>query len=404
MSERIKTTANPFSATIILSILAISLIAFAAVVVLSAWAPELRDRNKAGMHPFSTSALGYNGLFQLLESQGQQVSISRAPRLLEERYEGLMIITLSPYGMKSDLEDISLTGPSLIVLPKWTGRTSAMNPRKQVDTQFAQARSLNDLIQIYDGNAEIGRIDLPGKVETPFGAHAPEPDIKLQIIRSDELVTIVEAGDGALLAKLPYQDTYILSDPDMLNTFGLARLENARFTTAMINWMQYDPAEPIILDATLHGFARTENPLKMAFDIPFIGATLTALAALLMLGWAASVRFGSPERETRIFALGKQALSENSAGLITMARRETRMAPGYLAMTRKRVAKDIGAPKTLTEEQLSALFERLSAEAPGDKTWNEIARGLSGPATSREDLMNKARDLYRWRKKITGRT
>jgi hypothetical protein len=96
----------------------------------------------------------------------------------------------------------------------------------------------------------------------------------------------------------------------------------------MINMMRYSDDEPIIFDATLHGFTRSENLLQMMFDIPFLGVTLVALAAALLLGWAASIRFGPPARETRAIALGKQALADNSAGLVSMARRETRMAPG----------------------------------------------------------------------------
>ena len=197
---------------------------------------------------------------------------------------------------------------------------------------------------------------------------------------------------------------YVLSDPDMINTFGLSDIENARFATQMMDFLRYDKNEPIIFDATLHGFVRSENLLQMIFDIPFLGATLTALASAILLGWAALVRFGPPVREGRAIAFGKQALADNSAGLITMARRETRMAPGYLHTIRRRAARDVGAPKTLTEAQLTALFDRLGPEEDSGKRFTELASGLNAPATSREDLMTRARDLFRWRKGIIGRS
>ena len=109
-------------------------------------------------------------------------------------------------------------------------------------------------------------------------------------------------------------------------------------------------------------------------------------------------------KEGRAIALGKQALADNSAGLITMARRETRIAPAYLHMIRRRVSRDIGAPKTLNETQLTALFDRLGPEEESGKHFTDMASGLRGPATSREDLMNKARELFRWRKGIIGRS
>ena len=142
----------------------------------------------------------------------------------------------------------------------------------------------------------------------------------------------------------------------------------------------------------------------MVFDIPFLGATLTALATAGLLGWAAFIRFGPPVTEGRAIALGKQALADNSAGLITMARRETRMAPGYLNMIRRRVAREIGAPRNLTEAQLSELFDRLGQDTQSGKQFTEMEAGLRQPSANREDLMNKARDLYRWRKGIIGRS
>ena len=79
---------------------------------------------------------------------------------------------------------------------------------------------------------------------------------------------------------------------------------------------------PILIDAARHGFERSENLLKMMFSVPYIGVTIVALAAALLLGWAAAIRFGPPMREERAIALGKQALADNSAGLVAMARRE----------------------------------------------------------------------------------
>jgi hypothetical protein len=190
----------------------------------------------------------------------------------------------------------------------------------------------------------------------------------------------------------------------MINTFGLAERENARFAMQLINFMRYDADEPIVFDATLHGFTRSENLLQMMFDAPFLGVTLIALTAALLLGWAASIRFGPPSREGRAIALGKQALANNSAGLVTMARRETRMAPGYLTLIRRRVAREIGAPRTLTEAQLSELFDRLGPEETSGKTFSQIEAGLRAPAASREDLMHKARDLWRWRRDILRRS
>tara|TARA_R110000751_G_scaffold24143_1_gene66080 strand:- start:2886 stop:4109 length:1224 start_codon:yes stop_codon:yes gene_type:complete len=399
-----KTGNSPFAARTVAVLLTIAIVSFGAVIVLAGWAPELRDRNHAGDHPFSTSALGFNGIVQLLDDQGYPVDVSRLEHRLEGRDWGLMVVTLSPWGMGSKLQDITLQPTTLIVLPKWIGQTDPFNARRQRDTRFIQARSLNDLLDDLNIDGEIGRIDVPDRTDTPFGGMALRPDLKMQVIRSESLVPIAGTDDGILLGKLDDRDIYVLADPDMLNTFGLAERENARFAVQLMDWLRYDEAEPIIFDATLHGFIRSENLLQMMFDIPFVGATLAALAAAFLLGWAALVRFGPTARETRVIALGKQALVDNSAGLFTMARRETHLAPGYLTMIRRRVAREIAAPKTMTEAQLSALFDRLGPEEQSGKTFSQIERGLRTASASREELMTKARELYRWRRDILRRS
>lgn len=395
---------SPFTARTMAVLLTIAIVSFGAVMVLAGWAPELRDRNHAGDHPFSTSALGFNGIVQLLEDQDYPVEVSRLEHRLERRDWGLMVVTLSPWGMSGKLQDIRLQPTTLIVLPKWTGQTDPFNARRQRDTRFLAARRLNDLLAELNIDGEIGRIDVPSWTDTPFGDMALRPDLKMQVIQSKSLAPIVSTDDGILLGQLDGGDIYILADPDMLNTFGLAERENARFAVQLMDWLRYDESEPIIFDATLHGFVRSENLLQMMFDIPFVGATLAAFAAAFLLGWAALVRFGPTAREGRVIALGKQALVDNSAGLFTMARRETHLAPGYLTMMRRRVAREIAAPKTMTEAQLSALFDRLGPEEQSGKTFSQIERGLRTASASREELMTKARELYRWRRDILRRS
>ena len=395
-------TGSPFAARTVAIMLTIAIVSFGAVMVLAGWSPELRDRNHAGDHPFSTSAIGYNGFVQLLEDQGYPVEVSRLEHKLTDRDWGVMVVTLPAWGA-GDIEKTELQPTTLIVLPKWVGTVDPFNTKRQRDTKFIDASAVNDLLGKLNVTGEIGRIDVPRLTETPFGDMKLKPDVKMQVIKSDTLIELAGTEDGILLGKMADSDIYILADPDMLNTFGLAERENARFAVQLMDWIRYDAAEPIIFDATLHGFVRSENLMQMMFDIPYVGATLAALAAAFLLGWAALVRFGPTVRDGRVIALGKQALVDNSAGLFTMSRRETRMAPGYLAMMRRRVAREIAAPKTMTEAQLSDLFDRLGPEEQSGKRFSQMEAGLRGPSANREELMTKARELYRWRRDILRR-
>ncbi|MEM9740770.1 MAG: hypothetical protein AAF829_12985, partial [Pseudomonadota bacterium] len=60
-------TASPFSGGVVAVILAVAGLSFLITIVLLAWSPELQSRDRAGAQPYSTSALGYQGLVRLLE-------------------------------------------------------------------------------------------------------------------------------------------------------------------------------------------------------------------------------------------------------------------------------------------------------------------------------------------------
>ena len=394
---------SPISGRLAILLTAVALVSFSAVMVLAGWAPEMRERDQAGAHPYSTSALGYNGLYRLLGKLDYPVRISRMERELEQRSGGLMIITLSSGSDLSILDDKALLHPTLLVLPKWNGRTDGFDASRYSDTFFLEARSLNDRVSAAWSGAEIVRTRTGEKVDTPFGLMPVRPDIRLQLLRSDELEPIAMTSRGILLGYDPRHDVYILSDPDILNTFGLARPENVAFAIAVIDLLRSGEDDPVILDASTHGFARSDNLLKMMFSIPFLGATLIAAAGALMMGWAGAVRFGPPLREPRSIPGGKQALVDNSAGLVTMARRETRMAPLYAAIIRKRLARALGLGRSEDEDQLTGMLDRLGPIPGESASFQELESALNDTQSGREQLIRNARALHHRRSEIMKR-
>jgi len=340
---------------------------------------------------------------RLLELRGTPVTVSRQPQSLEENRAGLMVLTLAHGSMGQTLEGVELAQPVLIVLPKWLGRTDPMRRSRQFETRLGEPEWVERALSTFAPDANVIRASMPERLHAPFGRFQMdrEGNDPLQLIRGDGLSPVVLAGeDGLLLAQLAGEDVYILSDPDFLNTFGLAHRDRAAFSLAMLDWLRPDRGGPVILDATLHGFERARSLLRLALDLPFLGATLVALAAFLMLGWTGAVRFARPRREGRAIALGKQALTDSTAGLFAMTRRDRRLAPGYLALTRRATARAVGAPKSLSEAELTDLFDRMTREG-SEAGFSALADGLKQPAQSREDLMIKTRRLWRWRQEIT---
>lgn len=260
---------------------------------------------------------------------------------------------------------------------------------------------VQSLARAFDTDAGVWRLRNPPTFNTPFGEVKPNFEHAMQLIESDSLEPIIALPGGALLSKVPAQEVYILSDPDVLNTFGLARRENARFALGLMDYLAPYADGAVTLDATLHGFERSESLLRAIFDIPFLGATLLALATGGLIGWAAFSRFGPTDRESRILAYGKQALADNSAGLVSMTRREGKMAPGYAHMSRRALIRRLGLPRNISDKDLSRTLNALAKKRELDQGWETLNAGLSKPANSREDLTHKASALWAWRKELT---
>jgi hypothetical protein len=380
-------------------IVLVAVLSLGAVLTLMAWSPDLSARDRAGPTPYSRSSTGYAGLTNMLEARGQPVAISRRETPISNGGGRLLILTLPFSGPSITSEDIG--GPALIVLPKWTYRTNPARRSWEIDANLEAEERVEAVAARFDETVSVKRADNPGRLDTPFGPINPDFEDQMQLMRSQMLQPVIASGEGILFGQIPDRDIYILADPDLLNNFGLSRTENARAGLDIVDFAAGGRNQPVVFDATLHGFEQSRNLLKILLDIPYLGATLIALAAMVLTGWAATIRFGAPEREVRAIAAGKRALADNTAGLITMAKRDRRMAPGYLALSRRALARELGLPKTLTEAETNALLDRMGEQSGLESRYRDLQAGLSQPARSREDLKHKARALWRWRKEMT---
>ena len=402
MSERLPQNNNPFSAFTSAIMIGVGLFVFIAIFALLAWSPDLASKNRAGQHPYSNSALGYGGLVKLLEADGQTVTVSRLKSSLEYS-DGLLVLTLPRFGLNRapefDLENVS--EPALYVLPKWSGFADREKPSWQKDTDLMAPRSVAAIAQVFDSDIRVWHLRNPGRVQTPFGTQLPKFEHKMQVIETDSLESIIATPGGTLVAKVPGRDVYILTDPDILNTFGLARTENARMALGLMDWLKYFPEQPVTLDATIHGFERAESLLRAIFDVPFLGATMIALATMLLVIWGAFIRFGPPAREARVMAFGKRALAESSAGLVSMARRESQMAPGYAKTIQHDMVKTLGLPARTSPEEFARTADRIAKQKDLSSNWSEQEQRLTTPAAGRNDLRDKALALWRWRKEMS---
>ncbi len=396
-----------FSPVVVLWMVLVGVVSFGAWSVLSVYAPDLREPTDGGAHALSKSALGFVGLRELLTARGDTVIVSRGQG---RRAPGLLILTPGE-GTDDKAAAVLLEGdgPVLVVLPKWLAAPDPTHPGwvQRVDLIPPAALS-KGLPRSLAGGLVLARrkdarpVTLRAESE-PFAA-----ETRLQTDRIENLqsargegwspVLVDDRGD-AILLKAAEREEYVLTDPDLFDTHGLAGLKTATAAVAMLDALRPEGGA-IVQDVTLNGFKRSRNPLKLAFEPPFLGMTLAALAAVLLMGGHAAVRFGPTRRGGRALALGARALADNSAGLIRLAGREPRMAPAYAALVRAQVARAVAAPRELSGEALDAFLDRIGlarglTERSGDLT------AAAASVRTRAELMQLAHRLDQWKTEIS---
>jgi hypothetical protein len=212
-------------------------------------------------------------------------------------------------------------------------------------------------------------------------------------------VIVDETGGGVLIEAENAGGLFVLSDPDLMNTQGLADIDNARALVHILD-TTFGPGTAYVFDVSMHGFARSRSFLRVAFEPPFLAATLVAIATALLMGWHAFVRFGRAREEGRAFALGKRALADNQADLIKMANREHRMGAPYGALIRDLAARAAGAPRDMPPDALDDFMDRLGEG--GRTSWPlSVLRRDIEHAKDPADLVKAAGRLHHWKLEMT---
>ena len=398
------TAQGPFSAWTAFWLIAIGVFAFSAYVTLGAFAPDFSRGDDGGGHALSRSAVGFAGAVKLEHLRGRTVIVSRSARVGRTAFA---ILTPERAIAKGELTALGAQ-TRLIILPKWAVTADPIHrgwvvsegptPARAAAAPLAEIAPKASLVQ-GAGRAPVtlARVDIPGRLATPL---VTGPIANLQTISGPGLLPVfTDAGGHMILAALDDRTTYVLADPDFLNTQGLGDPATARAGMAMLDELS-PPARPIAFDVTLNGFARTRSITKLALEPPFLGATLAALAAALLLGWRAGVRFGAPAPAGRAIAFGKQALADNSAGLIRLARREGAMGWPYLKVMRASVARAIAVRADADEPALISLLDRVGRAQNVSSSYSELAAEAAAASTPGA-VLTVARKLFQWRHEMT---
>jgi hypothetical protein len=385
-----------FNARTMLLVTTIGVLAFIAMLLLGAYAPDLRSGHNGGSHALSNAATGFSGLVRLADATGRNPQIVRVLADLDS--ESLAVIT-PDHGWTDvgPILDKRGSRATLIVLPKWetapdrqtTGwvRVSGLLPAEDPGRMLAPASPLK--ISRAKGHAQpLRNVGLAASANVHFLAPAI-----LQTMSGNGLEPMITTADGRVVLGRIAGHIYVLTDPDLLNNHGMADENQARAAVALLDFLNSTGADSVLFDVTANGLGRSRSPLKLAFDAPFLGVTLVIFAAMLLAAWQALVRFGPVRRPERAIAFGKAALVDNSAALIRKAGREAHLGGRYAEVIRERAIAMFRLPPTLDPQALSSRLESLNPH----RSFAATAAAASN-AVSRDELLSAAKSLNEWLK------
>lgn len=382
------------------ALIIVAVVAFAGFVAFSIDAPPSMAAG-GGLNATSKSAVGYAAAAKLMRRAGVPVRVAtRPPR--DRRRGTLLILTATAHGGVQGLEkasgdgDASPQAPILVVLPKWETIPDPLR-RERVGKGGllppAMVQALlpgRDAVQRRTGRAAV-RLAIGGGQR-----RTTAPIDRLQTLSGPSWRPVVtdNSGAGVLVQSTQRRDLFVLAEPDLLNNQGLAQFANAAAALEMIDTLR--EGRPVVFISTASRSGEGDL-LALLLRPPVLGATLCALAAAVLMGLQALVRFGPEAREGRAVAMGSRGLVDNSAGLVRMARKEHLLAPAYVQLVEALAGRAAGVePGPDRAARLDALGERRGSQERLSALALAAAR-----AGNRDELIAVGKRLHAWKREIT---
>ena len=384
-------------------LIAVGVLAFAGAAYFAVTGGD--PTRSSGANAFSYSAIGHRALVETLRGLDIPVVVNRSVNRVAGSTSLLIIAAPPPSAVREGrIPGLRAAGAVLWILPKWSGRQAEANPRW---VEFVRPMAIAAVERTLRHVVRDGTVIRPsGSLASTGGSFDLVPTLEApQLMRSGRLAPIVATEDGLLVGefKRGRRRVWILSDPDILSNHGLGRGDNAVLVLKLIEALRPEGGA-VIVDETAHGFARQPSLWRSAFAFPFVIATVQALAAIAVLAWAATGRFGAPIAATPPLAPGKAGLIDNTAALLRSGGHGPEILIRYLRVTLRDVARRLHLPRHLDEAALAALVDRIG-HARGVAARYRVLR-REAEATARAGglhslrLAQTARNLYRWKQEM----
>jgi hypothetical protein len=372
---------GPFSRTTLIVVISVAAVSLAVAVALTIIGDDLGDKASAGVDGYSVSAIG------------------------DKARHGLLIVaepTVTDDASRDRLEKLVASAPNtLVVLPKWYG--SAERGKRWIED--ASLLPIDEVKPVIDA---LG-FDHTATIVRPSASVAwvVDPGATRPVIREPQLITVeglpamvTDRAGNQLLGQVERESggaLTVLTDPDVLNNFGLRTAENARFTVNLIDKLRHDG--PVVIDETMHGYAQQPSLLRTLFRFPLVLATLQVLVCALLIVWAAMVRFGPRRSAPPPIAPGKDFLIRNTAALLHYGGHHAHALKRYQQLTVAAVRNALHAP-SLAPSAMTAWLERVRVIRGGQISLVELERAVETADTPAR-VVELADRVFRWRMEMT---
>ena len=359
---------------------------------------------------FSRSALGHHAVMELWRKLGYHLLVSRH-RTASKLSDGTALVVAEPAvgedrASAEKLSAMLAASPrSLLVLPKRAGAPDPLRP-SWIGRQFVVPES--EVAKVLAAAGIEGEVVRPAQSLSSWRGDYPRPTLdEPQLVRSAALRPLVAAEGGTLLGVLEQDggQLIVLTDPDVLATHGLGRGDNALLAARILERLTGDRDLPVVVDETLHGHEQEPSLARELLRWPLVLATVQASLALLLLAWAALVRFGLPRREAPSLAPGKAFLIENTADLLRHGGHGGSALAAYWQAAKEHVARVLRTPGG-GGDALDAWLGRVAAargrgkalralerrvgELSGQRGGGEVLRAAVAVHDFREEMTNGA--------------
>lgn len=318
-----------------------------------------------------------------------------------EAEEGILALGLERGGTKEAPQDASVMAQRMaeVVANASPEASDPENPDSENPDPESGGEERVDITRDPQSFTTVYPLDeITGLLPTSVGFFAP-PDPSRKPIVQDQA--------GRMIAFSYEQDSYyedpadrlsedygpsnwivFVIEPDLMNNWGLADETRAMAALSLVRNMDWGEFDGVVFDLTLNGFGGTINLLTLAFEPPFVAATICLILAIIILGWRAFLRFGPSVVRARETAFGKARLVTNGADLIVRAGRLALLVEPYISLSAKRMARSLGLPKP----EPDAINAALALRQPDEASFTERCNDLRS-ASKVSDIVRAARAL-----------